>query len=474
MNYQEAAKLRNKSFGTLLAEQEGGLVSSLSKAISQKTQAKITGLKETFDPLNLAKKLTFGSNWAPALLGKLIGADKRRTDYFSGVKNKNTADSISNMSGSFDSPEIIECLGYIYKSLKQAREDKKLDDEKRMNFMEEMENEEWNRNDEIIKVLKGTPKKRITKKTKPLTAPKSQPEPTSEPINVNITPRKEGFPSFASIATLAGGAAIVAGLGSTLKISKAIAEGESAKASYNAANKGTRVNAKTGKEEIVGIKPGSINIEDMTIDEIMRRQSIKWGSPNEGDKLFAVGKYQMIPETLKLAVETLNIDTKQKFTGKVQENLFERYLIGAKRPAIANYLNSPVDDPKLLYAALKSLSLEWASIADPDIPGGKTSHYGNGNKASISVEKMTELLRSDRQDLQKNKTQVVPNTVKTGETIEKTSAELKENKAIAATTDNIINTLIQNPMNLKQAQSNQTETVTGDDRNAMDKKANRK
>ena len=46
MNYQEAAKLRKKSFGTLLAEQEGGLVSSLTKAISQKTQAKIKGFKE--------------------------------------------------------------------------------------------------------------------------------------------------------------------------------------------------------------------------------------------------------------------------------------------------------------------------------------------------------------------------------------------------------------------------------------------
>jgi hypothetical protein len=474
MNYQEAAKLRNKSFGTLLAEQEGGLVPSLSKAISQKTQAKITGLKETFDPLNLAKKLTFGSNWAPALLGKLIGADKSRINYFSGVKNKSTADSITNMSSSLDSPEIIECLGYIYKSLKQAREDKKLDDEKRMNFMEEVENEEWNRNDEIVKALKGTPKKRTIKKTKPVTTPKNEPEPTSEPVKINVTPHKESFPSFSSIATLAGGAAIVAGVGSTLKISKAIAEGESAKGNYNAANKGTKVNPKTGKKEIVGIKPGSINIEDMTIEEIMRRQAIKWGAPNEDDKLFAVGKYQMIPETLKTAVETLNIDTKQKFTGKVQEDLFERYLISAKRPAIANYLNSPVDDPNLLYAALKSLSLEWASIADPDIPGGKTSHYGDGNKASISVEKMTELLRSDRQDLQKNKLQVVPNTVKTGETIEKTSAELKENKAIAATTDNIINTLVNNPMNLKQVQSNQPETVTGDDRNAMDKKANRK
>ena len=74
MDYSEASKIRNKSFGSLLAEQEGGALSSLSAAISQKTKARMMGIKETFDPLNLAKKLTFGSNWAPALLGKLIGA----------------------------------------------------------------------------------------------------------------------------------------------------------------------------------------------------------------------------------------------------------------------------------------------------------------------------------------------------------------------------------------------------------------
>ena len=50
MDYQQAAKTRNKSFGTLLAEQEGGALSSLGAAISQKTKARMMGIKETFDP----------------------------------------------------------------------------------------------------------------------------------------------------------------------------------------------------------------------------------------------------------------------------------------------------------------------------------------------------------------------------------------------------------------------------------------
>ena len=123
MNYKEAKKIREKSFGTLLAEHEGGLGSSLKAAISKKTKAKIIGIKESFDPLNIAKKLTGGSNWAPAMLGKMFGMNKERVDYFSGVKPKHTA-SLESGGSSLDSPEALESLGYIYKSLKQSIDDK--------------------------------------------------------------------------------------------------------------------------------------------------------------------------------------------------------------------------------------------------------------------------------------------------------------------------------------------------------------
>ena len=43
------------------------------------------------------------------------------------------------------------------------------------------------------------------------------------------------------------------------------------------------------------------------------------------------------------------------------------------------------------------MSLEWASIADPNIPGGTTSHYGSGNKASIFVPEMEQVLRLERE-----------------------------------------------------------------------------
>lgn len=422
MDYQQAAKIRKKSFGTLLAEQEGGFGQSLKAAISQKTQAKVKGFKESFDPLNIAKKLTFGSNWAPAMLGKLFGVDKKRIDYFSGVKPKHTASLES--SENMNSPEAIESLGYIYKSLKQSIDDRHQAEADAKDRKQKEDDYEEKCNQELIKALTGRIKKeKPTKEVKEPPKEKKIKEKPTKKETVKAPPKVA--PTTPTVSTTAsvvrGGAIIAAGVGSTLAMSKAIAKGESAKGSYNAANVGT----KNGK--IIGIKQ-PINLEEMTVEEVLRRQSIKWGAPNESEKLFAVGKYQMIPTTLSDAVKKLNIDVKQKFTGQLQEKLFEDYLIGQKNPAIANYLNSPVDDPTLLYKALKSLSNEWASIADPDIPGGKTSHYGSGNKASITVTEMSSLLKQDRETIQKQKLTPETSSANVGNKIDTSSKENKDLK----------------------------------------------
>jgi hypothetical protein len=178
--------------------------------------------------------------------------------------------------------------------------------------------------------------------------------------------------------------------GGAITIGNIIAKGESANAGgYNAANRGT----KGGK--IVPVSEPQ-NLTGMTVGEIMQRQSIKFGSRDEDKKLFAVGKYQVIPDTLKDAVKELKIDPSEKFTPELQERIFKDYLITKKRPAIAKYLNSPTEDPKLLKEAIKATSLEWASVADPDKTGTQ-SHYGSGNKASISVKELGEALKQERE-----------------------------------------------------------------------------
>ena len=75
MEYQKAKDIRGTSFGDLMAKKligGGGIGESLKSTISDKTKAKMTGFKQAFDPLNMAKFMTGGSSLGPALLGKIL------------------------------------------------------------------------------------------------------------------------------------------------------------------------------------------------------------------------------------------------------------------------------------------------------------------------------------------------------------------------------------------------------------------
>lgn len=149
--------------------------------------------------------------------------------------------------------------------------------------------------------------------------------------------------------------------------------GESGKEGYNAYNRGT-----VGKTVLGSV--GHQDLENMTIAEIMRRQKL---STSDTSRLFAVGKYQMIPDTLKGAVEKLGIDPETtKFDKQTQEMLFSKYLLDAKRPQIAKYIKGKGGSAE---SAQLAAAQEWASIA---APGTNSSVYGHGNKASISSEKI--------------------------------------------------------------------------------------
>jgi hypothetical protein len=167
MEYAEANRIRSKSFGTLLGAHEGGLGSSLKAAISQKTQAKMTGMKEKFDPMNIAKFVTGGSNWAPALLGKLTGRKQSSIDYFSGVKRrgKGTAEKLGAVgSGGGD---FLGILQNIESLLHTNRKEDKLKSEEENNFAEEKALEKARRHKELMEALTGKPyTKEVTTATK--------------------------------------------------------------------------------------------------------------------------------------------------------------------------------------------------------------------------------------------------------------------------------------------------------------------
>lgn len=108
------------------------------------------------------------------------------------------------------------------------------------------------------------------------------------------------------------------------------------------------------------------------------------------NRLFAVGRYQLIPTTFKEAVTALKIDKTALFDEALQDRILCEYLLKRKRPHIFDYITGLSNDIK---AAALAASQEWASIADPNTG---YSHYDNGNVASITTAQLNKALQAAR------------------------------------------------------------------------------
>jgi|GEM_PF-1522323 len=161
-----------------------------------------------------------------------------------------------------------------------------------------------------------------------------------------------------------------------------IASGEGG---YNSMNQGTRGN------RIVGSTHDASNIlgrdlTDMTVGEVMQAQSLPRNHPN---RLFAAGKYQIIPETMRSIVGPAGVSPNDKFDATTQERL-GRALIEHKRPYAAQYIRGEHNDRN---GAMLALAQEWASLPDPRTGN---SYYGNGNRSFHSVQEVAAALDAAR------------------------------------------------------------------------------
>jgi len=91
MSYQEARRIRETSLKDLILRNVdrgqgafGAVGSALAERLnpSKRFAAKVTGIKERFDPINIAKKLT--GNVGAALVGRMMGRSQEDIRYFSG------------------------------------------------------------------------------------------------------------------------------------------------------------------------------------------------------------------------------------------------------------------------------------------------------------------------------------------------------------------------------------------------------
>ncbi|MBU0917930.1 MAG: hypothetical protein KKD97_16430 [Gammaproteobacteria bacterium] len=133
----------------------------------------------------------------------------------------------------------------------------------------------------------------------------------------------------------------------------------------------------------------SMDFANMSVSEVMALQALP---KSDARRLFAVGKYQLIPSTMKEAVSALGISGGEKFTPDMQERIFRDFIVGRKRRAISDYINGRSDD---IGAAAVAVSKEFASAENPRTGRGYYDGVA-GNRASIPAQSVMSALRADR------------------------------------------------------------------------------
>ncbi len=166
-----------------------------------------------------------------------------------------------------------------------------------------------------------------------------------------------------------------------------IAQGES-RGSYNAMNNGTVgriIMDSSYTPEQAAIKLGAPLIM-MTMREVRQLQA---GTRSTGRKLFAAGRYQIIPSTMTFAMQKAEVKKDDLFDEATQDQL-AMSLVMVKRPALGKYLGGGGQ----LRAAMLDLAREWASFPHPDTGN---SYYGSGNKSSHTRHDVTHMLDNIRE-----------------------------------------------------------------------------
>ena len=162
MTYQQARRIRNQSISSVLADQlimGAGYGAAIRQTASAKFNAKLSGIKEKFDPLNIAKFLTGGSRLGPAILGKMLGRSRKDIEYFTGtarpIQYRGPKVSAVPSMGGGDTSGMSSVLGDILTFLQKSHEQDMILREKENNLREGQKHEDERRHQAFLKALGG-------------------------------------------------------------------------------------------------------------------------------------------------------------------------------------------------------------------------------------------------------------------------------------------------------------------------------
>jgi len=161
LNYQQARQIRNRSIKDLIADElirGKGLGGAIGGAVGLRTQARIKGIKEKFDPLNIVKFLTFGSRLGPALYGKLFGRSRKDVEYFTGRaspigERRKKITGIPGRGEGEDTSGMKVVLNQILTFLQKSHEKDMILREKENNLRESVKLDDEKRHRDLLKAL---------------------------------------------------------------------------------------------------------------------------------------------------------------------------------------------------------------------------------------------------------------------------------------------------------------------------------
>jgi predicted chitinase len=188
-NYEKAANTRKRGvLGTITSRLTSGqgIGQSIGGGISESFKAKTTGLKEKFDPLNIAKMFT--GNLGMAFLGKITGRSPEDMQYFANkgrkkgekeysvtqpretrVGNVETAFYTTIREGQRSSLQkgdnVATVAAKLVNTMKVFYDKQNLNRELEHNFEEEIESEDRRRHEDLINEIKKLKEKKPTKDT---------------------------------------------------------------------------------------------------------------------------------------------------------------------------------------------------------------------------------------------------------------------------------------------------------------------
>ena len=336
--------------------------------------------------------------------------------------------------------------------------------------------------DKAEKEAEAAKKKAEPVKEKPAKAPKK------------VEPAPKAPPSTPAVSTAAkvitGAVAVTAAISGREALAANISKYESGDKGYNAYNRGDYFLAK--KNEGAYLKSNNIDFSKMTIADYLKRTNKKLKAGGELDAsdpnvLFAVGKYQLIPGTMKVMAEKLKFDANKTYlTPDVQDMLFAKGLTtkgNGGRFAVDDYINGKEGATR--DAAILALAMEFASVGVPydikakslfkntlphvDLKKGETFYKkpGGFNAAHNSPEAVGVALDIDKASKLKSKTTTVPSTTNTGNQVDQLSQQNEGLKDQAARDKAAGINVINQSTNVQQSSQTPTPQPKVDDRPAI-------